>query len=320
VDTRQGSRGVLSSNRDDVRYAVSPSSSVERLNAPVQTAEDVERDAAAAEPWVENRAPSGFVELPSARELWRFRELGLVLAGRELKVRYKQTLLGVTWVVVQPLVAAAIFTIVFGRLAGLPSEGLPYAIFAFSGLVLWSFFSGSLTAVAQSLVQNRELVTKTYFPAIVMPVAMALPALVDLGVALLVLAVGMALYGVAPGAAVVLLPAWIGLAFAVVLGAGLALAALNVKYRDVRHTLGFILQIWLFASPVVYAGSLVEGGWQYLYAVNPMVTALEGFRWSAVGGPAPGAEAFVSLGVTCVLLLGGCLYFLRTEGRFADLI
>jgi len=282
--------------------------------------DEVDDGVASLEPWIENRAPSGFVELPSGRELWRYRELGVVLAARELKVRYKQTLLGATWVVIQPLATAVIFTIVFGRLAGLPSESLPYAIFAFSGLVLWSFFAGALTAVAQSLVENRELVTKTYFPQIVMPVALALPSLVDLGVALVVLAVGMALYGVVPTAAIVLLPAWVGLALAVVLGAGLILAALNVRYRDVRHTLGFILQIWLFASPVVYAGSLVDGAWRYLYAVNPIVTALDGFRWSAVGGPAPGPEAFVSLGVTFALLVSGSLYFLRAERRFADLI
>jgi lipopolysaccharide transport system permease protein len=282
------------------------------------------RDAAtaapAARPWVENRAPAGW--LPSIRlgELWRFRELALVLALRDLKVRYKQTAFGVAWVVLQPLAAAAIFTIVFGRLADLPSEGLPYAVFVYSGLVLWAYFSGALDSVAQSLVQNRDLVTKTYFPALVAPLALTLPGLVDLGVSLVVVAVFMAIYGVAPGAAIVLLPFWIAACVVVVVAAGLWLSALNVQYRDVRHTMTFLLQVWLFASPVVYASSLVEGAWRYVYALNPMVTVLDGFRWSLAGAPAPGAEALVSLAVVVVVLATGLVYFLRAERRFADVI
>ncbi len=253
-------------------------------------------------------------------KLWRFRELALVLALRDLKVRYKQTAIGVAWVVVQPLAAATIFTIVFGRLAGLPSEGLPYAVFVYSGLVLWAYFSGALDSVAQSLVQNRDLVTKTYFPALVLPLALALPGLADLLVSLVVVGVFMAVYGVAPSAALVLLPFWIVACVVVVVAAGLWLSALNVQYRDVRHTLTFLLQVWLFASPVVYASSLVEGAWQYVYALNPMVTVLDGFRWSLVDGPAPGPEALVSFAVVAAMLAGGLVYFLRAERRFADLI
>lgn len=270
--------------------------------------------------WAENRAPSGWLPVPSLGELWRFRELALVLAQRELKVRYKQTVLGVGWVVIQPLAAALIFTVVFGRLAGLPSEGLPYAVFVYSGLVLWSYFSGALDSVAQSLVQNRDLVTKTYFPALVAPVAFVLPGLVDLLVSLVVVAVIMVIYDVAPSLSLVLLPAWIAACSIVVLAAGLWLSALNVRYRDVRHTMTFLIQVWLFASPVVYASSLVEGGWQYVFALNPMVTVLDGFRWSLVDAPPPGPEALVSLAVVCVLLVGGLVYFLRAERRFADLI
>ena len=271
-------------------------------------------------PWVENRAPEGPLSLLSLEELWSYRELGLVLAERDLKVRYKQTLLGATWVVVQPLLAAAIFTVVFGRLAGLPSDGVPYAVFVFSGLVLWTFFSATVSAVAQSLVQNRELVTKTYFPALVVPVALALPGLVDLGVSLGVLAVGMVVYGVVPSVALALVPLWVLACLLVALALGLPLAALNVKYRDVRHTLGFLLQILLFASPVVYASSLVEGSWRYVYALNPMSSILDGFRWSVVGGSAPGREALVSVAVVVVLLAVGLRYFLRAERQFADLI
>jgi lipopolysaccharide transport system permease protein len=197
---------------------------------------------------------------------------------------------------------------------------VPYAVFVYSGLVLWSYFSGALDSVAQGLVQNRDLVTKTYFPALVVPIAFVLPGLVDLLVSLVVVALVMALYGVAPSIAVVFLPAWIVACSVVVLAAGLWLSALNVQYRDVRHTMTFLVQVWLFLSPVVYASSIVTGGWAYVYALNPMVTVLDGFRWSLVDGPAPGPEALVSLAVVLVLLTGGLVYFLRAERRFADLI
>jgi homopolymeric O-antigen transport system permease protein len=276
--------------------------------------------AAHSREWRENRAPTRWLPHLEVSELWSFRELALVLAERDLKVRYKQTLLGFAWVVVQPLVAAAIFTVVFGRLADVPSDGIPYAVFAYSGLVLWSYFSGALDSVAQSLVQNRDLVTKTYFPALVAPLAFALPGIVDLVISLPVVGLIMAIYGAAPGPALVLLPVWIAACYVVVVGAGLFLSALNVQYRDVRHTLTFLIQIWLFASPVVYPSSLVDGAWLYVYALNPMVTVLNGFRWSLVDAPAPGPEALVSLAVTVALLAGGLLYFLRAERRFADLI
>jgi lipopolysaccharide transport system permease protein len=243
------------------------------------------------------------------------------LALRDVKVRYKQTIFGVVWVIVQPLTAAVIFTIVFGRLAQMPSEGLPYAVFVYAGVVLWSYFSGALTSVSQSLVQNRDLVTKTYFPAAIAPLALALPGLIDLLVSLVVLAVVMGWYGIAPSVAILLLPFWIVACGLVVLAAGSWLSALNVQYRDVRHTMTFLLQVWLFASPVVYAGSLVEGAWRYVYALNPMVTVLDGFRWSLVGGPPPSlGEGLVSAAVVAIVLAGGLVYFLRAERRFADLI
>jgi lipopolysaccharide transport system permease protein len=270
--------------------------------------------------WTVNRAPAGRFPRIDVREIWRFRELALVLAQRDLKVRYKQTAFGVAWVVIQPLVAVLIFSLVFGRVARLSSGDIPYPVFIYSGLVLWTYFSGTLDSVAQSLVQNRDLVTKTYFPALIAPLALVLPGLVDLLVSLVVVAVVMGAYGVAPGAAVLLLPLWIALCVLLVLAAGMWLAALNVQYRDVRHTLSFLIQIWLFASPVVYTSGLVDGRWRYVYALNPMVGVIDGFRWSLIDSSAPSADAFVSLAAGLALLAGGLLYFARAERRFADLI
>jgi lipopolysaccharide transport system permease protein len=270
--------------------------------------------------WTENRAPAGWFPKLDARELWRFRELAVVLALRDLKVRYKQTAFGVAWVVLQPLAAAAIFSVVFGRLAKLPSESIPYPVFVYSGMVIWTYFAGGLDSVAQSLVQNKDLVTKVYFPRLLAPLAAVLPGVVDLLISLGVVAIFMAVYGEAPGPQVALLPIWILWTMLVVLGAGLWLSALNVQYRDVRYTLSFLIQIWLYASPVVYASSLVDGSWRYVYALNPMVSVIDGFRWSLIDAPAPGAEALVSLGVTLTALAGGLVYFLRADRRFADVI
>jgi lipopolysaccharide transport system permease protein len=286
-----------------------PLSDLRRANARASTSD-----------WVENRAPSGWLPGLELRELWRFRELAIVLASRDLRVRYKQTVLGVGWAVLQPLVAAAIFTIVFGRLANLPSDGLPYAVFVYSGLVVWTYFAGGLETVSQSLIRDRDLVTRTYFPRILAPAAGAIPGLVDLAVSLVVLGFFMAAYGVAPELQLLLLPLWVLAALLLLLGAGLWLAALNVRYRDVRHTLTFLIQVWLFASPVVYPSSLVEGAWRYAYALNPMATVIDGFRWSAVDGPAPGQPALVSLAAAVVLVVCGFVYFLRAERRFADVI
>ena len=211
-----------------------------------------------------------------------------MLAGRDLRVRYKQTVLGVAWVVLQPLVAAAIFTIVLGRLAGVPSDGLPYAVFVYSGLVIWTYFASGLEGVSQSLVRDRDLVTRTYFPRILAPGAGTIPGLVDLAVSLVVLGVMMVAYEVSPGAELLLLPFWVLAAMLVLLGAGLWLSALNVRYRDVRHTLTFLVQVWFFASPVVYPARSSEGSWTYVYALNPMVTVIDGFRWSAGRGTSPG--------------------------------
>jgi lipopolysaccharide transport system permease protein len=210
--------------------------------------------------------------------------------------------------------------VVFGRFAHLPTDGLPYVVFAFSGMTVWLYFSSSVAAAGQSLVENRDLVTKVYFPRFIAPLAAVVPALVALGISLVLLALIMAVEQTAPGFPIVLLPVWIVAAVLVSLGIGLWLSALNVKYRDVKHVLPFLLQLWLFASPVGYSSSLVTGDWRYVYALNPMVGVLEGFRWSVAGASAPGLWLLPSLGVGIVLLLTGTVYFRRVEQHFADVI
>jgi lipopolysaccharide transport system permease protein len=270
--------------------------------------------------WVENRAPARWLPRIPFAELWAYRELAYALAAKDLKVRYKQTFFGVAWAVLQPVLAVVIFTVIFGRLAGLTSEGLPYSVFAYAGMSLWIYVSAATSTAALSLVDNRELVSKVFFPRVLAPIAAVVPGLVDLAVALPILGVLMAAYGIAPGAELALLPLWVVAAASIALGVGLWLSALNVKYRDVKYALAFGLQLWFFATPVVYSGSLVEGGWRYVFAANPMVGVLEGFRWSALGTSAPGAELLVSLAAALVLFAGGVLYFQRVEHYAADLI
>lgn len=286
---------------------------------PIAEQEVVRSGSERSDRWEENRPASGWGTI-DLREIWAYRELATSFALKDLKVRYKQTFFGIAWAAIQPLVAALVFTIFFGRLAGLPADGIPYAVFAYSGLTIWVYFSASVSAAAQSLVDNRDLVSKVYFPRVLAPGAAVVPALVGLAISLPILAVFMAAYGVAPGPELALLPVWIVAAIALAFATGLWLSALNVKYRDVRHVLGFLMQIWLFVSPVAYSSSLVEGGWKYVYALNPMVAVLEGFRWSLTGTPAPGMEALVSLAVGVLLLVSGAVYFRKVETYFADLI
>ena len=279
-----------------------------------------EATAGRAPGWAENRPTGGWAPHLDVAELWAYRELALALAARDLRVRYKQTFFGVAWVVLQPLLAVLIFSVVFGRLARLPTDGIPYPVFVYAGLVVWFYFSSTITSAAQSLVDQREIVTKVYFPRLIAPIAAVVPGLVDLAISLVVLGVFLVIYGVTPGPEIVLLPLFLLGAVLLALGSALWLSSLNVKYRDVRHVLGFLLQVWLFASPVVYSSSLVEGNWRYLYAANPIVGVVDGVRWSLAGGPAPGAEALVSLAVGVALLISGLAYFRRVERYFADLI
>lgn len=274
----------------------------------------------AAEPWFENSAPRGWWPSLRPAELWAFREVAFHLALRDLKLRYKQTVIGVAWVVLQPVIAAVIFTLTLGKLVDVPSDGIDYLVFVLAGLVPWTFVSAGTNAAAESLVDNRELVTKAYFPRILAPLAAVLPGLVDLIPGLCVLAVAMAIHDTAPGLPLVTLPLWIVGALGVALGVGLWLGALNALYRDVRYTLAFILQIWFFASPIVFPSSLIDGVGRVVYALNPMVGVIDGFRWSVVDGPPPPVADLVSLATGILVLLGGVVYFQRAGRQIADRI
>jgi lipopolysaccharide transport system permease protein len=270
--------------------------------------------------WLENRPSTGRLPRLDLREAWAYRELTYYLALRDLKLRYKQTAFGVAWAVLQPVAGVAIFSLVFGRLAGVPSDGLPYPVFAYAGLSVWIYFSGAVDAAAQSLVDHRDLVTKAYFPRVLAPFAAVLPGLIDLAIAWVILALLMVAYGVAPSAALLLLPGWVLALVVVALAAGLWLSALNALYRDVRYALTFVMQLWLFATPIVFPSSLIEGGWRYVLGLNPMVFVVDGFRWSLIGGPAPGLHDALSALAAAILFATGALYFGRVERRIADRI
>jgi lipopolysaccharide transport system permease protein len=275
---------------------------------------------AADEAWSENRPSRGWLPQGDVQELWKRRELVFFLALRDFKLRYTQAVLGAAWVLIQPLAGAAIFYGVFGQVLGVPSDGIPYLVFVYAGLAVWAYVSNAVEAAAESLAAHSALVTKVYFPRLAAPVAAVLPGLVDLAIALVVLGVLMAAYGVAPSVALVTLPLWILATIAITLAVGLWLSALNAQYRDVRYALSFLLQIWFFASPVVFPSSLISGAWKYVYALNPLVGVLDGFRWSVLDGPAPGSQDLVSLAVGVLLFLTGVVYFRRVERRLADVI
>ncbi|HEX6050121.1 MAG TPA: ABC transporter permease [Gemmatimonadaceae bacterium] len=259
--------------------------------------------------------------VPDAGELWRYRELLFFLVWRDLKVRYKQTLLGVGWAVLQPVLTMVVFTLFFGKLAGVPSEGQPYALFSFAGLVPWTFFANGLTQSSNSVVASQNLVSKIYFPRILLPTATVLSGVADLAIAMVVLFMMLVYYGVTPGFAVAWLVPLTMLAFVTALAVGLWLSALNVKYRDVRYVVPFLTQLWLFATPIAYPASLVPEPWRSVYALNPMVGVVEGFRWALLGQRnAPGSVIAVSAVAAFVALIGGVLYFQRTEVVFADVV
>jgi len=265
------------------------------------------------------RPSKGWVPL-RLKELWEYRELLYFLVWRDVKVRYKQTVLGAAWAVIQPFFTMVVFSIFFGRLAGIPSDGLPYPIFAYCALLPWQLFSHALTESGNSLVGNQNLITKVYFPRLVIPLAAVLAGLVDFGVAFLVLLGMMAYYGMAPTMAVATLPLFILLAIATALAVGLWLSALNVQYRDVRYTIPFLTQFWLFATPIAYPSSLVPEGWRVLYGLNPMAGVVEGFRWALLGAAPPGLMLLVSTLVVLAGLAASLAYFARVERGFADVI
>ena len=253
-------------------------------------------------------------------ELWSHRELLYFFAWRDIKVRYKQTLLGAGWVVVQPLIMMVLFSVFFGHLAKIPSNGVPYPVFALAAVVPWTFFSTALTQSANSLVMTPDLVTKVFFPRLILPLASVLAGLVDLAVALVLLVGLVLLYGVGPGIEVLLLPALIVLALLSALGIGLWLSSLNVEYRDVRYALPFLVQSLLFLTPVVYPSSLVPEPWRTIQGINPMAGVVEGFRWCLLGTPLPTGLLLASSISALALVLTGLVYFRRVEGQFADVI
>jgi lipopolysaccharide transport system permease protein len=264
--------------------------------------------------------PSGWASI-GFKELWEYRELLYFLTWRDVKVRYKQTALGAAWAIIQPLFMMAVFSLFFGRLAKVPSDGIPYPIFTFCALLPWQLFAHALTESSNSLVANERLITKVYFPRLVVPIAAVLGGLVDFAVAFVILLGMMLYYGIIPTWAIITLPGFLLLAVMTALGVGLWLSALNVKYRDVRYTINFLIQFWLFATPVAYPSSLVPERWRPLYGLNPMAGVVEGFRWALLGKQeAPGAMLWVSVAVVILILIGGLYYFRRMEQEFADVV
>lgn len=254
-------------------------------------------------------------------ELWEYRELLYFLTWRDVKVRYKQTALGAAWAVLQPLAGMAVFSLFFGRLARMPSDGLPYPLFSFAALVPWTFFANGLTLAANSLVSGANLVRKVYFPRLMIPTASVLSGLVDLALAFGVLLALMGWWGVRPSWRVVWMPAFGVLLLAASLGVAFWLSALNAQYRDVRHAVPFLTQMWLFATPIAYPSRLLPEPWRTLYGANPMVGVVEGFRWALFeAAPAPGALVAASAVTALAVLVSGAFYFRRVEKKFADVV
>jgi len=265
--------------------------------------------------------PSHGWSLPSLRELAEYWELLYFLVWRDVKVRYKQTFIGVAWAILQPAMTMMIFTVIFGNFAKLPSDGLPYPIFAFTALLPWNYFSQAISRSGLSLVGDSSLIRKVYFPRLIIPLASVAAPLVDFFVSFLVLLIMMAWFGIAPSWGLLFLPLFLLLALMTALAVGLWLSPLNVRYRDVGHTIPFLLQFWMYASPVAYSISLIPEKWRLLYSLNPMAGVIEGFRWALLGKESP-AFAVMALSAVMVaaLLLGGIVFFKRTERTFADII
>jgi len=266
------------------------------------------------------RPPRGWMSI-GFRELWEYRELLYFLTWRDIKVRYKQTALGAAWAIIQPFFMMIVFSLFFGKLGKIPSDGIPYPIFVYCALLPWQLFAHSLSESSNSLVANERLITKVYFPRLVVPISAVLGGVVDFLIAFVILLCMMAYYRITPTIMVVTLPLFLLLTIATALAVGLWLSALNVKYRDVRYTITFLTQFWLFATPVAYASSIVPARWRALFGLNPMAGVVEGFRWALLGkSEGPGALLAVSIFAVVVLLVGGLYYFRRMESEFADIV
>jgi lipopolysaccharide transport system permease protein len=266
------------------------------------------------------RPISGWVPI-NLRDLWEYRELLYFLTWRDIKVRYKQTALGMGWVVLQPLLLMLVFTMFFGRLVELPSDGIPYPLFTYTALLPWQLFSRALNEGSMSLIAHERVITKTYFPRILLPASAVLASLIDFGIAFLVLIGFILFYGVHPGLAIFTLPVFVLLVVMTAFGVSLWLAAFNVLYRDVRYVLPFLTQLWMFATPIIYPVSVVPDSWRLLYSLNPMVGVVEGFRWALLGNTS-GMDAMFGLSALVVasVLGGGILYFQSVQQTFADVI
>jgi lipopolysaccharide transport system permease protein len=253
-------------------------------------------------------------------DIWAYRELLYFFIWRDIKVRYKQTLLGAGWAIIQPLMTTVVFTIFFGHLAKVPSDGLPYPVFSLMALVPWTYFASALAGCSTSLSGYQHIISKVYFPRLIIPIGAVIAPLVDFAIGFVILIGFMMWYRITPGPSIVWLPALMLLALATAASVGVWLAALNVRYRDVRYVVPFVVQLWMFATPVAYPASLVPSRWRAVYGLNPMAGVIEGFRWALAGGPAPGIITMVSAAVVVVLIAGGAIYFRRLEGTFADVI
>jgi lipopolysaccharide transport system permease protein len=262
--------------------------------------------------------PRGWIDL-RLREVWQYKELLYFFVWRDVKIRYKQTAIGVVWVVLQPVLNMLIFTIFFGKLAKMPSQGLPYPIFSFAGLIPWTYFAYALLQTTNVVVENQRLITKVYFPRLILPISATLSGLVDFAIGFVMLIGFTVVYGIRPTFAALWLPPLLLLAMLTALGVGLWMSALNALYRDVKYVIPFLVQFWMYASPVVYPSTLVPEKWRWLYGLNPMAGVIEGFRWAITGhGQPPGLLLLASSGMVGVVLVGGLIFFQRMEGTVAD--
>lgn len=265
--------------------------------------------------------PSNGWRAINLKELWQFRELLFFLSWRDIKVRYKQTALGASWAILQPFMTMVVFSVFFGKLAKMPSDGIPYPIFAYVALVPWTFFANGITQSSNSLVQSANLLKKVYFPRLIVPISSVLSGIVDFIFSFIVLIALMLYYGYVPTVHIFWLPLFLLLAFGTSLGVGVWLSAINVQFRDVRYTVPFVTQFWLFATPIAYPSSLLSEPWRTLYGVNPMVGVVEGFRWALLGSQtSPGSMILLSACVACAFLVAGLFYFRRMERGFADVV
>jgi lipopolysaccharide transport system permease protein len=287
--------------------------------ANIEERESSKKAIGSTEPVLVIEPSRGWVSL-RLKELWEYRELLYFLVWRDIKVRYKQTILGAAWAIIQPFFTMVVFSIFFGKLGKIPSDGVPYPIFSYAGLLPWSYFAGALAEASNSLVGSSHLIRKVYFPRLVIPLGGVFAGLVDFAIAFTVFIGMMIYYGIHPTMHMLMLPVFIFLALVTALGVGLWLSALNVQYRDVRFVIPFLVQFWLFATPVAYPSSMLPEAWRAIYGINPMAGVVEGFRWALLGTTPPGPLIAVSASISVLLLVSGAFYFRRMEKTFADLV